>query len=112
MRRISFFAHPHDHQCQVWEAATQAPPPVQAAAAARVILFVTVFLDLLGFGIVIPLLPMFANRLGISAVGIGAILAIYSLAQFVCAPILGRISDRIGRRPVIIWDCSAPLSAT
>jgi DHA1 family tetracycline resistance protein-like MFS transporter len=66
------------------------------------ILFLTVFVDLLGFGIVIPFLPMFAERLGISAFGIGWILAIYSLAQLLCAPVLGRISDRVGRRPIIM----------
>ncbi len=72
------------------------------SASARLALFLTVFIDLLGFGIVIPFLPMFASRLGISSFGVGAVLAIYSLMQFVCAPMLGRISDRIGRRPVIL----------
>jgi len=84
------------------QATNQVPQPTQPAAAARLILFITVFIDLLGFGIVIPLLPMFATRLGISFAGIGAIMAIYSFAQFIFAPILGRISDRIGRRPVIM----------
>src|SRR5690348_5267878 len=73
-----------------------------AAASARLILFVTVFLDLLGFGIVIPLLPMFAEKLSVSALGVGAILAVYSLMQLLFAPVLGRISDRLGRRPVIM----------
>ncbi|HXN86890.1 MAG TPA: MFS transporter [Candidatus Binataceae bacterium] len=86
----------------ILEASKQAPLASQPAASARLILFITVFIDLLGFGIVIPLLPMFASRLGISFFGIGAIMAIYSLAQFIFAPILGRISDRIGRRPVIM----------
>ena len=84
------------------EATKQVPQPTQPPASARLILFITVFVDLLGFGIVIPLLPMFATRLGISFAGIGAIMAVYSLAQFIFAPILGRISDRIGRRPVIM----------
>jgi MFS transporter, DHA1 family, tetracycline resistance protein len=84
------------------EASNQVPQGTQPAASARLILFITVFIDLLGFGIVIPLLPMFATRLGISFAGIGAIMAVYSLAQFIFAPILGRISDRIGRRPVIM----------
>jgi len=84
------------------EATKQVPQATQPAASARLILFITVFIDLLGFGIVIPLLPMFASKLGISFVGIGAIMAVYSLAQFIFAPILGRISDRIGRRPVIM----------
>jgi multidrug resistance protein len=66
------------------------------------VLFLTVFIDLLGFGIVIPFLPMFAHDLGIRAAGIGLILAAYSIAQLVCAPVLGRISDRIGRRPIIM----------
>jgi len=70
--------------------------------ASQTILFVTVFVDLLGFGIVIPFLPMFAERLGVSAFGIGWILAIYSLAQLLFAPVLGRISDRVGRRPIIM----------
>src|ERR1700690_1408902 len=84
------------------EASKQEPRATQPAASARLILFITVFIDLLGFGIVIPLLPMFATRMGISFAGIGAIMAVYSLAQFFFAPILGRISDRIGRRPVIM----------
>src|ERR1700733_3069271 len=84
------------------DASKQEPQTAQASSSARLILFITVFIDLLGFGIVIPLLPMFATRLGISFVGIGAIMAVYSLAQFIFAPILGRISDRIGRRPAIV----------
>jgi multidrug resistance protein len=84
------------------ESATQAPGSAPPTHAARMILFLTVFIDLLGFGIVIPFLPMFAHDLGIGAAGIGLILAAYSIAQLVCAPVLGRISDRIGRRPVIM----------
>jgi MFS transporter, DHA1 family, tetracycline resistance protein len=77
-------------------------PPGTASGASRTVLFLTVFIDLLGFGIVIPFLPMFAERVGVGAVGIGLVLAIYSLMQFLCAPILGRISDRVGRRPIIM----------
>jgi DHA1 family tetracycline resistance protein-like MFS transporter len=80
----------------------QAEPAPAIDRSARTILFLTVFVDLLGFGIVIPFLPMFAARLGVSAFGIGWILAIYSLAQLVFAPLLGRISDRIGRRPILM----------
>jgi len=82
----------------VKQAATGAEPP----AASRLILFLTVFIDLLGFGIVIPFLPMFAHKMGVGAVGVGLLLSIYSLTQFVFAPILGRISDRIGRRPILL----------
>jgi len=70
--------------------------------ASQTILFLTVFVDLLGFGIVIPFLPMFAERLGIGTFGIGWVLAIYSLAQLLFAPVLGRVSDRVGRRPIIM----------
>src|SRR5271170_4707860 len=73
-----------------FDATANLSPPSAPAASARLILFVTVFVDLLGFGIVIPLLPMFAGRLGISAFGVGAILAVYSLMQLLCAPVLGR----------------------
>ncbi len=71
-------------------------------SASRVILFLTVFIDLLGFGVVVPFLPLFAERMGVGAVGIGMVLSIYSLMQLIAAPILGRVSDRIGRRPVIM----------
>ncbi|HUY17964.1 MAG TPA: MFS transporter [Candidatus Binataceae bacterium] len=85
------------------ESLRQAPPAsARPSHASRLVLFLTVFIDLLGFGIVIPFLPLFAERMHITAGGIGLILAIYSAAQFVCAPILGRISDRIGRRPIIM----------
>lgn len=84
------------------EPVKQAPERTQAGGAARTILFLTVFVDLLGFGIVIPFLPMFAQRMGVGALGVGLILSIYSLMQFVCAPVLGRISDRIGRKPIIM----------
>jgi MFS transporter, DHA1 family, tetracycline resistance protein len=66
------------------------------------VLFLTVFIDLLGFGIVIPFLPMYAARLHVGALGIGLILSIYSLGQFLCAPLLGRLSDHFGRRPIIM----------
>ncbi|HJU28426.1 MAG TPA: MFS transporter, partial [Candidatus Binataceae bacterium] len=66
------------------------------------ILFLTVFIDLLGFGIVIPFLPMYAHLMNVGAVGIGLVLAAYSLAQFLSAPLLGRLSDHFGRRPIIM----------
>src|SRR5579863_4053714 len=72
------------------------------SSAARLILFATVFFDLLGFGIVIPFLPMYAARLGIGAGAIGLLLSAYSMTQFIFAPPLGRLSDRIGRRPIIM----------
>src|SRR4051812_30518088 len=62
----------------------------------------TVALDPVGFGIVLPILPLYGGRVGASPTTLGLVVASYSLAQFVCSPLLGRMSDRIGRRPVII----------
>jgi multidrug resistance protein len=55
-----------------------------------------------GFGIVLPLLPFYADRFGASGTEIGLLITIYSVAQFFLAPLWGRISDRIGRRPILI----------
>jgi multidrug resistance protein len=62
----------------------------------------TVALDLIGFGIVVPILPRYAERFGASGLTVGLLFASFSLAQFLCAPLLGRLSDRIGRKPVIV----------
>jgi MFS family permease len=66
------------------------------------VVLLTVFVDLLGFGIVLPILPFYAQRYGASPVQIGAIIAAFSLMQFLFTPVWGRVSDRIGRRPVIL----------
>ncbi|GAA0517289.1 tetracycline resistance MFS efflux pump [Halorubrum aquaticum] len=60
------------------------------------------FIDLVGFGIVIPILPFYVRSFGVSDAFIGLLAASYSLAQFLAAPTLGRLSDRIGRRPVLL----------
>ena len=65
-------------------------------------LWTTVALDLVGFGIVAPLLPLFARRYGASGLTTGLLFASFSAAQFVFSPILGRWSDRIGRKPVLL----------
>ncbi len=70
-------------------------------------LFLTVFLDLLGFGLVIPFLPGVARELGASDFVATAVVASYSLMQFLFIPIWGRLSDRIGRRPVLLWSIAA-----
>jgi len=67
-----------------------------------VIIFFTVFIDLLGFGIIIPLLPFYAEHFGASALMVGLLSTSFSAAQFLFAPLWGRLSDRIGRRPVIL----------
>src|SRR5262249_36499217 len=62
----------------------------------------SVFIDLIGFGIVMPLLPIYSKRFGASGLEIGMIIASFSVMQFLFAPAWGRLSDRIGRRPVIL----------
>ena len=66
------------------------------------IIFLTVFIDLIGFGIVIPVLPLYAERFGASPLIIGLLLSSYSAMQALCAPLLGKLSDRVGRRPVLL----------
>lgn len=65
------------------------------------ILYLTVFIDLLGFGIVIPILPIYATELGASSFMVGLIMAVYALMNFVFSPFWGSLSDKHGRRPVI-----------
>jgi multidrug resistance protein len=66
------------------------------------IIFMTVFIDLIGFGVVIPLAPFYAEHFGASALMVGLLQASFSLMQFLFAPFWGRLSDRIGRKPVIL----------
>jgi len=77
--------------------------PVPAAnRSARLAVFITVFIDMIGFGIVLPLLPSYAARLSVSDARIGFLVSSFSLCQLLLAPWWGRLSDRIGRRPVIL----------
>ena len=66
------------------------------------VLFLTVFIDLVGFGIIIPVLPLYAEHFHASPVAIGWLTGIYSGMQIIFTPILGKLSDRFGRRPVLI----------
>lgn len=67
------------------------------------VIFITIFIDLMGFGILIPILPTFASKdLGVSDFGIGLIVAVFSLMQFIFNPMLGKLSDKVGRRPIIL----------
>jgi DHA1 family tetracycline resistance protein-like MFS transporter len=97
-----------------------APPDATASAptsnrSALLIVFLVVFIDLLGFGIVVPLMPIYASDIleplfpgddaGVRAwrgVVLGLLMSSFSLMQFVFAPIWGRISDRVGRRPILL----------
>jgi DHA1 family tetracycline resistance protein-like MFS transporter len=75
------------------------------------ILFLTIFIDLLGFGIVLPLLPTYAKTLGASPLIIGLTAGAYSFMQFFFAPIWGGISDEVGRRPIILGSVSTSVVA-
>lgn len=62
----------------------------------------TIFLDLLGFGLILPLQPLLAEKLGATGLGVGLLMTSYSAMQLVFAPVWGRISDRVGRKPVLL----------
>jgi MFS family permease len=70
--------------------------------ASLLVLFLTVFIDLIGFGMVIPFLSFYAREYGASGKAVGAVVGVYSIMQFFFAPVWGRLSDRIGRRPVLL----------
>ncbi len=79
-------------------------PDSTASKGSLLVIFLTVFIDLLGFGMVLPLLPLYAEKFGVAEHGwqLGLLMAIFSMMQFVFSPLWGRVSDHIGRRPVII----------
>ena len=68
------------------------------------IIFLTIFVNLVGFGIIVPLLPFYAGTFGASPLTIGLLFAMFSLCQLVAAPALGDLSDRYGRRPVLVFS--------
>lgn len=72
-------------------------------AAKRVVLL-TVFLDILGFGIIIPQLAIYASQFGASPAVVGVLASTYSAMGFLFTPFWGRLSDRVGRRPVLLWS--------
>src|SRR5579864_8226814 len=97
---------------------TSATDPARAARRAMFIVFLVVFIDLLGFGIVLPLLPLYAsdflvpmfpgddNR-PLRGLILGALMSAFSLMQFLFAPFWGRLSDRVGRRPILMLGLGA-----
>ena len=76
-----------------------------------VFVFVTAFLDLIGFGIVLPLLPFYVDQMGGSAETVGFIFMCFSLTQLAATPVLGRMSDRYGRRKVILVSLAGNAAA-
>jgi MFS transporter, DHA1 family, tetracycline resistance protein len=80
---------------------TDVPRPVPSRAALAIV-YMTVFIDLLGFGIILPSLPYYARDLGASGLGLGILFSSYSVAQLLGSTVLGRLSDRYGRRPILL----------
>src|SRR5580765_3221671 len=78
------------------------PPPSRSSRSHLLFIFLTVFIDLLGFGIVIPLLPVYSDMYGADAQELGILFGCFSGMQFLFAPMWGRLSDRVGRRPVLV----------
>ena len=66
------------------------------------ILFFTLVVVMLGFGIVIPILPFYIDAFGATGSSLGLLMATFAVMQFVCAPIWGDLSDRYGRKPILI----------
>ena len=103
-------------------AAAQSPPQTTPAPrGSLLIVFLVVVIDLLGFGIVLPLLPVFASeyveqalgnpRAGAGGLVVGLLMASFSAMQLIFAPIWGRISDRVGRRPILLLGLAGSVVA-
>ena len=68
------------------------------------VVFLIVFIDLVGFGIIIPLGPYYATHIGATPTQVGILMAIYSLMQFLFSPFWGKLSDKVGRRPILLMS--------
>src|SRR5438552_14202969 len=75
------------------------------------IIFLTIFVNLIGFGIIIPLLPFYAQTFGASPAVIGLLFAVFSISQLAAAPVLGHLSDQYGRRPVLIFSLAGTVAS-
>lgn len=86
---------------------------MRATAGRRALttVFLTILLDLIGFGMILPLLPFYAQELHVTPFRIGLLFASYSLAQLLFAPLLGRLSDRVGRRPVLLCSIAGGVAS-
>jgi DHA1 family tetracycline resistance protein-like MFS transporter len=73
----------------------------------KIIIILTVFIDVLGLGIIIPILPFYVESFGVSAFTVTALFSVFSLFSFISAPMLGALSDKIGRRPVLILSIAS-----
>lgn len=80
----------------------RADEAAQSKKPALPLIFLTVVIDLIGFGIIIPVLPLYAARFGASPLEVGVLMGVFSGLQFLLAPVFGRFSDRFGRRPLLL----------
>jgi len=85
-------------------------PPNRRTASPLVPIFLIVAVDVLGFTIILPLLPFYSERLGASPTVVGEIVAIFAVFQLISGPILGQLSDRFGRRPVLLISQAGTLA--
>src|SRR5690349_21745207 len=77
--------------------------PAERGKSPLFLIFLTVLIDLIGFGIILPIFPIFARELTHqNEMMVGLLLTSYSLMQFLFVPVLGRLSDRVGRKPVLL----------
>jgi DHA1 family tetracycline resistance protein-like MFS transporter len=86
----------------IWVREQDETPSRSIVTRPLLVIFLTIFVNLVGFGIIVPLLPFYAETFGASPLAIGLLFAIFSLAQLVAAPVLGDLSDKYGRRPILI----------
>ncbi|MGH0037587.1 MAG: MFS transporter [Myxococcota bacterium] len=92
----------------------ESQPTPAAQARPRVVLFVvfaTILIDFAGFSVLIPVLPLYAGQLGATGFEIGLIVTLYALAQLIFLPAWGWISDRIGRRPVLLFSLAGTVAS-
>ena len=78
--------------------------PARQSKSPLLVIFTTVFLDLVGFGIIIPLVGIYGKHYGASTLELAVLGSIYSLMQIFFSPIWGRLSDRVGRRPILLMS--------
>jgi MFS family permease len=81
--------------------------PVKKGKPLLLLLFFTVFIDLVGFGLIIPVMPTLAREYGASKTEVGLLIASYSLMQFLFTPFWGKLSDKVGRRPILLISLAA-----
>jgi MFS family permease len=67
-----------------------------------IVLMITAFVDMVGFAMVLPLIPFYATSMGATAFVVGVLISVFSVAQLVSAPAWGRVSDHFGRRPAVV----------